>query len=172
MPPSCSRYALTHPFLIPSLITTHIQLRFHFDPTILLQSFIYGATECTIGYGYDAVDLTLFKMEYFEYLPVERPRGVAELKQEVRNPFFLIVIINSLCFFRRCSDASYLFLLSLLYSWSSRQGNDTKDRLRRYRLGDVATVAGFCPVDGQPVLRYCERQQYVFHSACPFSIMF
>ena len=43
--------------------------------------------ECTVGYGYDALDLNLFKVEqteYFEYLPVERPEEVQELKQGVR----------------------------------------------------------------------------------------
>jgi hypothetical protein len=51
-----------------------LQLRYHLGPTILLQSFVYGATECTVGYRYDALDLSLFK--------VEKPESV-ELKQAV-----------------------------------------------------------------------------------------
>lgn len=37
----------------------------------------------------------------------------------------------------------------------------TQDGLWRYRFDDVVQVAGFDPRDGQPLIRYVERRQYV-----------
>ena len=49
----------------------------------------------------------------------------------------------------------------------------TQDGLWRYQLGDVVTVVGFCPVDGQPVIGYSARRQYVFQRIyLLYSIMF
>ena len=60
-----------------------------------LQSFVYGATECTVGYGYDALDYNLYKiekLEYFKYLPIDQENSKkkndspADLKQAVSIP--------------------------------------------------------------------------------------
>lgn len=62
------------------------QLRHHFGPSVNLQSVIYASTETVVGYGYDANDTNLYRLdsdEHIELLDTEKECAIENLCQPV-----------------------------------------------------------------------------------------
>ncbi|KAJ3192616.1 hypothetical protein HK101_006229 [Irineochytrium annulatum] len=119
------------------------KIRWHLGPNIALQAAGFTASEAIVGLPYSKFDLNLFRVmqdDLFEYLPVRRtPSGEDDGD------------LNATA-------------ADLVHAWDLEVGGDyevvltTRDGFWRYRLGDVVTVAGFDPADGQPVVRFKERR--------------
>ena len=64
-----------------------LQLRHHFGPTVSLQSTIFSSTESMVGFGYDANDTNLYRLdsdEHIEFLDAEKGTSTENLLQPVR----------------------------------------------------------------------------------------
>ncbi|KAF8959159.1 GH3 auxin-responsive promoter [Flammula alnicola] len=135
------RVTLSGSYSMP--LSKTLKLRHHFGPTVNLQSVIYAATETMVGYGYDANDINLYRLdsdEHIELLDVEKERSIENLSQpwEVEPGRKYEVVVTN------------------------------KDGLWRYMLEDIVQVAGFSPADGQPLIRYIERKGVAFRAAGEF----
>ncbi|TFK38883.1 GH3 auxin-responsive promoter [Crucibulum laeve] len=111
------------------------KLYYHFGQSIKIHSVYYMATESTVGLAYDPDnDTNIYKVndeEHIEYLALNNSEGEATIVQAWD------VVCNE----------KYEII------------STTRDGLWRYRLGDVVEIAGFDPVDGQPLVRYVERRE-------------
>ena len=70
-----------------SHMSPFLQLRHHFGPTVSLQSTIFSSTESMVGFGYDANDTNLYRLdsdEHIEFLDVEKGISTENLLQPVR----------------------------------------------------------------------------------------
>ncbi|KAF8900298.1 GH3 auxin-responsive promoter [Gymnopilus junonius] len=115
------------------------KLRYHFGPAVSLQSVIYSATECMVGFGYDANNTNLYRLdsnEHIELLDIDKARSPENLSQPSGKKYEVFVTTN--------------------------------DGLWRYALNDIVEVAGFSPADGQPLIKYCERRGVGFRVAGEF----
>ncbi|KJA15636.1 hypothetical protein HYPSUDRAFT_148846 [Hypholoma sublateritium FD-334 SS-4] len=126
------RVTLSGPYSMPLP-----KLRHHFGPSVSLQSVMYASTETVVGHGYDANDTNLYRLdsaEHIELLDIEKDCAVENLCQpwEVVNGKKYEVVTTN------------------------------NDGLWRYLLNDVVEIAGFSPLDGQPLIRYVGRQDVAF----------
>lgn len=115
-----------------------------------------AATETTVGFGYNANDTNLYRLdsdEHIELLDVEDIQSLDNLLQPVSIILFYFI--------------APMYNLTGLRQWEIIQGKKyevvvtNKDGLWRYLLNDVIEIAGFSPVDGQPLFRYIGRKEYV-----------
>ncbi|GLB35342.1 putative GH3 auxin-responsive promoter [Lyophyllum shimeji] len=120
------------------------QIRHYTGDSICFQSAGFGSSEAWVAEVYDPQrDLNLYKMssdDLFEYLDVSLPETAAHLKR----------------------------------AWEVEIGKDyelvltTRDGFWRYRIGDIVEIAGFDPVDGQPIIRYSGRRKFIMRAAGEF----
>ncbi|KAF8061520.1 GH3 auxin-responsive promoter [Lyophyllum atratum] len=120
------------------------QVRHYTGPSVSFQSVGLTCSETWLAQIYDPQrDLNLYKMssdDLFEYLDVPATESAAHLKQ----------------------------------AWETETGKDyelvltTRDGLWRYRLGDVVEIAGYDPMDGQPIIRYSRRRNMMMRASAEF----
>lgn len=120
------------------------QIQHYIGTSISFQSAGLTCSEAWLAQVYDPRrDLNLYKMssdDLFEYLDVSAPATAAHLKR----------------------------------AWEVETGKDyelvlsTRDGLWRYKLGDVVKIAGFDPVDGQPIIRYSGRRNVIMRASGEF----
>ena len=137
-------------------MTHRFKLRYHFGPTVHLQSVVLAATEALIGTAYDGDDTNLYRLEsdrHIEFLDLEKGSIAANLVQPVRDLLYSLA--------RRC-----LLTLQVFLKWQLEVGKKyevvvtTTNGLWRYQLNDIVEVAGFTPEEGIPLIRYIERKGY------------
>ncbi|KAF9466377.1 GH3 auxin-responsive promoter [Collybia nuda] len=118
------------------------QIKHHLGPQVPIESVGLTSSEGWIAKVYDP-KRDIYKMasdDIFEYLELDRPETKDSLSQ----------------------------------SWEVEVGKHyelimtTRDGLWRYRLGDVVEIAGFDPVDGQPLIRYSERRNVSMRASGEF----
>ncbi|KAF5387085.1 hypothetical protein D9615_001837 [Tricholomella constricta] len=120
------------------------QVRHYVGSSVSVQSAGLTCSEAWLAQVYDPRrDLNLYKVsadDLFEYLDVSVPETAANLKRawEIET------------------GSNYELVLT------------TRDGLWRYRLSDVVEIAGFDPIDGQPIIRYLERRNVMMRVAHEF----
>ncbi|KAJ3197183.1 hypothetical protein HK101_005462 [Irineochytrium annulatum] len=119
-------------------------------PDVELSAVGFSASECVIGVPFNNKDLNLYKVvgsdDLIEYLPVVEEEEERELDAngvEIEPAVAPTDVVRS---YEVEAGRRYEIVLT------------TRDGFWRYRLGDVIEIAGFDPVDGQPLMRYRERK--------------
>ncbi|KAF8548802.1 hypothetical protein OG21DRAFT_1489072 [Imleria badia] len=110
------------------------EIRHYMGPDVQLRTLGINCSEAFFAHAYDHREPNLYKViisdDIIEFLPAEAP----EESKYVTQTWNVEV------------GRKYDIVLT------------TRDGLWRYRLGDIVEVVGFDPRDGQPIIRYLERQ--------------
>ncbi|KAI5989834.1 GH3 auxin-responsive promoter [Pisolithus marmoratus] len=112
------------------------KVRFYLGPDVHLRSLGFGSSEAFVAAVYDPSDLNPFKVtsqETIEYLDLDKEEKASSI-----IPPWLVEV-----------GKHYEIVCT------------TRDGLWRYRLGDIVEIAGFDPMDGTPIIRYCERRNVI-----------
>ncbi|KAG6327027.1 hypothetical protein ID866_12062, partial [Astraeus odoratus] len=127
------------------------KIRHYIGPKVLWTSLGFFASEAFVGMAYRPSDLDQFKVtcdEFIEFLDILGEDDTSSLVAPVSltlSPLILILVDPGI-------------------QWKVEFGKryeivlTTRDGLWRYRLGDIAEIAGFHPADGSPVVRYIGRR--------------
>ncbi|KAJ3134871.1 hypothetical protein HK101_004296 [Irineochytrium annulatum] len=110
------------------------KIRWHIGDRVAIETLGLTCSESMAAVMHDPKDLNLFKVvgtdDIIEYLPAE----AEETPDAVVQPWNVRV------------GGKYELVLT------------TRDGFWRYKLGDIIEIAGFDPLDGQPLIRYAERR--------------
>jgi hypothetical protein len=129
------------------------QIRHYLGPDIEIHSMGIPSTESCYALPYHTMHEELYRIsaadDFIEFLPLGHGREPSLLKGPVSTPLKFFFVCSPTRQWEVVAGESYEVALT------------TYDGLWRYAIGDIVTVVGFDPRDGQPVVRFQGRTRFV-----------
>jgi hypothetical protein len=129
------------------------QMHHYLGPDIEVHGTGIPSSESCYALPYNKLDGDLFRIspedDFIEFLPLGQGREPSQLKGPVSTLPKFFFIHSPRRQWELISGESYEVVLT------------THDGLWRYAIGDIVTVVGFDPTDGQPIVRYQGRTRSV-----------